>query len=199
LWKSKLARFVGGLDKKGNCSDNNDTKIMSISSRLHFIVVVLSALWCAAILGPPLLKHAGEKKLAEAGYSMFSKVCHQNEARSLHLEGEKFGVCARCTGVYFGFLLAAIIQLVVRTSRSKKARRQIFFISVAPMALDVLLNDIGILASTTASRLATGGFFGAAITWFVLPLFIEACLQIIDRSKTYPPPSGIHHYVRKAW
>jgi uncharacterized membrane protein len=199
LWKSKLGRFVGGLDKKSICSDNNKIKAMSISTRLYLIVALLSALWCAAVLGVPLLRHDGEKELAEVGYSLFSKVCHQSDARSLHLAGEKLGVCARCTAVYFGFLFGVVLQLVFRSLRSRKAHRQIFIISVLPMMLDILLNDSGLRASTTISRLVTGGLFGAAMPWFILPLLVEACMQIIDRARIHPPPSGVPHYVRKAW
>ncbi len=172
---------------------------MSISSRPYLIVTMLSALWCASIFGPPLLKHAGQKEFATLGYAFFSKVCHQNDARSFHFEGEKFGVCIRCTAMYFGFLIGCIIQLVLRSARSKSARRRVFLISVAPMILDVLLDTCGLYESTPISRLVTGGLFGAAMSWFVLPLLNEACKQIINQVGYHPSLSGVLHYVRKAW
>ena len=172
---------------------------MSTSSRPYLIVTMLSALWCAAIFGPPLLKHAGQKELAAVGYALFSKVCHQNDARSFHIDGEKFGVCIRCTAVYFGFLIGCVIQLVLRSTRSKSARRGVFIVSVAPMILDVLLDACGLHESTPISRLITGGLFGAAMSWFVLPLLIEACNQIINQVGNHPSPSGVLQYVRKAW
>ena len=172
---------------------------MSTSSRPYLIVTMLSALWCAAIFGAPLLKHAGQKELAAVGYALFSRVCHQNDARSFHLDGEKFGVCIRCTAVYFGFLIGCIIQLVLRSTRSKSARRDAFIVSVAPMILDILLDACGFHESTPISRLITGGLFGAATSWFVLPLLIEACNQIINQVGIHPSPSGVLQYVRKAW
>ncbi len=172
---------------------------MTTASRPYFIVTMLSVLWCAFIFGPPLLKHAGQKELAAAGYALFSKVCHQNDARSFHLDGEKLGVCIRCTALYIGFLIGCVIQLVLRSTRSKNARRRVFVISIAPMILDVLLDACGLYESTPISRLVTGGLFGAAMSWFVLPLLFEACSQIINQVGNHLSPSGVLHYVRKTW
>jgi uncharacterized membrane protein len=171
---------------------------MNLSTRLYLIAAIFTALWCAGILGAPLLKHAGEEKLAEVCYSFFSRVCHQDDARSFHLEGEKLGVCIRCSAVYFGFLIVVALLLALRLPRSSMVRRWIFISAISPMIMDIVLNDSGVRLSTTVSRVVTGGLFGAAMPWFVLPLFVEACVQIINRARIHPPLAGVLNYVRKA-
>lgn len=49
-----------------------------------------------------------------------SLVCHQIDARSLSIGGECLPLCARCTGIYSGFLVAVLSQLL--TGDTKFAR-----------------------------------------------------------------------------
>lgn len=171
---------------------------MSISTRLYLIITILVVFWCAGILVAPILKHIGEKELAEASYSFFSRVCHQNDARSFHFEGEKLGVCIRCSSVYFGFLFGLVFMLLFNLLKnSKTVHRSIFIVAVSPMLLDVILNDMGIFTSTTISRVITGVLFGTAMSWLVMPILVEAFLQILHRTRIHTSPTGVLRHVRK--
>lgn len=46
-------------------------------------------------------------------YAIGSVVCHQLPDRSFHLWGRQLPVCARCTGIYVGAAVVALIALAV--------------------------------------------------------------------------------------
>jgi Predicted membrane protein (DUF2085) len=50
--------------------------------------------------------------LAFAVYGAGSFICHQLPARSFHSWSAQWPVCARCTGIYFGAAMAAVVATV---------------------------------------------------------------------------------------
>jgi hypothetical protein len=48
--------------------------------------------------------------LAVAAYSVGHLICHQLPARSFHLWGAALPVCARCSGIYVGAAIAALVR-----------------------------------------------------------------------------------------
>jgi hypothetical protein len=76
----------------------------STNIKIYLIITFLVALWCAGILAAPMLTHAGLHGSADIVYSFFSRICHQNDAHSFHVEGEKFGVCIRAVPSILDFL-----------------------------------------------------------------------------------------------
>jgi uncharacterized membrane protein len=174
----------------------------SITIRIYIIFTALVALWCAGILAAPVLKHTGLNGSADIAYSVFSRVCHQNDARSFHVEGEKLGVCIRCSAIYFGFLAGLLFMPLSGVLKRMQMPKPMMIIAVLiPMALDVVLNDTGLYASTTMTRAATGLLFGSVMPWCIVPLLIEACTQLIYRhrqkKKIHSPDSGVYTYDRK--
>jgi uncharacterized membrane protein len=170
----------------------------SVAIRIYTIFTVLVALWCAGILAAPVLKHAGLNTSSDVAYSVYSRVCHQGDAHSFHIEGEKFGVCIRCSAIYFGFLAGLLIMpLSGAISQIRTPKPMLIIAVIIPMVIDVMLNDTGLHISTTLTRTATGLFFGGVMPWCIVPLFIEACSQLINRKKIHSPDSGVCTYVRK--
>ena len=55
-----------------------------------------STFWCLCIIAAPLLGWSGV-------YEFFSRICHQDPARSWHIFGESLPVCIRCASIYFAF------------------------------------------------------------------------------------------------
>jgi uncharacterized membrane protein len=171
---------------------------MKSSIRLYSLFTVLVSLWCIGIFAAPFLKHAGWAQSADMLYSFFARVCHQDDARSFHVAAEKIGVCIRCSAIYFGFLLGLIALPLQRAlKRKKNPATGFFFFAVFPMVIDVLLNATGIHASTPMTRVVTGALFGICMALFVVPIFIEACLQLNPRNKNHSLDSGVVRYVRK--
>jgi uncharacterized membrane protein len=115
-------------------------------------------------------------------YAFFSKVCHQFEERSFHIDGYKLAVCIRCAAIYFGFLLSLILLSFTKNKRAVQAPPRIwFFIALAPVVIDVFLSGVGLLASTSMSRLITGGLLGLVLPPYIVPPLLEAVTQIHSR------------------
>jgi uncharacterized membrane protein len=150
------------------------------------------------ILAAPILKSAGWAHSADMLYSLFSRVCHQDDARTFHIEGEKLGVCFRCSAIYFGFLFGLAALMTVKAfKRTSVPAAGFFFLAVAPMLADVAFDAAGIHASTMFTRVLTGALFGVALPWLVAPIFVEACVQLISRRKNHSSDSGVLFYARK--
>jgi uncharacterized membrane protein len=156
----------------------------SLSTGIYIIITFLVILWCAGIVAAPLLRHAGLTGTADIAYSMFSRVCHQNNVNSFHVEGEKFGVCIRCSAIYFGFLIGLLILPVSGALKRMRSPKPVYIIAVIiPMVIDAVLNDSGLHISTTMTRLATGFLFGSVMPWCIMPHLLEACSQLLHKKK----------------
>lgn len=153
-----------------------------MQKKIYSLVLFSTALWCLAIVMAPLLKsHGGDVggHIADILYFGFSRICHQFDSRSLHLFGAKLGVCVRCSSIYFSFLAGLLIVPLVRSARPRSIPPALWLVvGIVPMALDALLNDLGILLSTDSSRIITGSLAGVVLSFFILPLFTEAMMQI---------------------
>jgi uncharacterized membrane protein len=156
---------------------------MNLSRRIYTVLLAAVGLWCAAIVAIPVLHAFGGsigQSLADGLSLGFSRVCHQLDDRSIHVFGQKFGVCIRCTSIYFSFLAGLIVYPFIRPldSANPPGRRWLI-LAVAPMVLDALLNDLGIHQSGEVSRVLTGSLAGFIFAFAVLPLFIEALKQLL--------------------
>lgn len=63
-----------------------------------------------APLAAPLLA-AGHPLSALLIRSFFSRLCHQDPARSFAIQGSPVAVCVRCLGIYCGVAAAAVVRL----------------------------------------------------------------------------------------
>lgn len=77
--------------------------------------------------------------------------CHQMPERSFFYHGKQFPVCARCTGVFFGFLAAVFLLLFHRILPTKFAA-----FLLALMGVDWGLQALNIKESTNCRRAVTG-------------------------------------------
>jgi len=89
-------------------------------------------------------------RLADAWFELH---CERDPARTLSLAGAPLGVCARCSGIYFGIGLGALL----RSPRlSARATRIWVGVGAALMLLDVTLEDHGLHGGWPAVRVLTG-------------------------------------------
>ncbi len=146
--------------------------------RTYLTLLFLVTLWCVALLAAPFLQSWGSPT-GGFFYEGFSKICHQMDQRSFHLAGFKLGVCARCSAIYFGFLLILLaIPFFTHLEKMRAPRLTWLGYAALPMLLDVFLNDSGILASTLMTRGITGIIFGATLPFVIVPTFLEAIAQL---------------------
>jgi uncharacterized membrane protein len=163
---------------------------MNLYRRYYILLIVLTAVWCVGFLLAPALKHAGTSGLgsSEILYSFYGKICHQLDARSFHLAGEKWGVCIRCAAIYLSFFCALLTIPLWRSVKNLRVPPLwVLVLILSPMIADVVLNDLGLFPSSMLSRTATGLILGFGLTLFVVPSYLEACLQIEHRVRKHPP------------
>ena len=107
--------------------------------------------------------------------------CHQMPSRSFFLRGYQFPVCARCTGVIVGELLA----LVLLAGRVRIGTKMMMLL-LAVMGGDWLIQEVGILESTNPRRFITGLCGGIGVTSAYIFAF-----QQIRRFRKFGSSEGI--------
>jgi uncharacterized membrane protein len=154
------------------------------------LLIVFVVLWCIPILLPPVLNAVGAGSLSPALYQFFSRICHQDENRSIHLLGYPLGVCARCSAIYFGFFIGTIATGFWRFNR--KNFRMLFILILLPRALDVLLDALGMHQTTMLTRIITGLIFGIGSGMLLTPLLVEGIMTL--RSQLARGLAGFHGF-----
>jgi uncharacterized membrane protein len=157
------------------------------SSFIPYIVWSISAtltlLFVSLIAVAPLALTHGYNSSAFVLYEMFQRVCHQIPERAFHLEGHPFAVCARCTGIYFGFAAGFLFYPLVRSLRRSDAPvRKWLLIALAPAILDFALGFFGVRENTHLSRSATGAILGTVAAFYVVPGLMDLSRMSFRRS-----------------
>ena len=104
-------------------------------------------------------------------YLVGSLLCHQRPERSFFLWGSQMPVCARCTGIYAGAAIAALVwPFVARLKRSTGAlhrARMLLIVSIVPAA--ATLGYEWTTGNTPANwiRAVSGLPIGAVVAWIV--------------------------------
>lgn len=80
--------------------------------------------------------------------------CHCRDDRSFHFRGRKFPICARCTGMGAGFLLAIVTLWIAHPPVP------ILLLVMIPMILDGSIQQLTRYESTNRRRFITGLLFG---------------------------------------
>jgi uncharacterized membrane protein len=144
------------------------------SSLIPYLVWAVAA---AIVLGfvslvvvAPAARAGGHTLSAFFLYEMFGRVCHQIPERAFYLAGHPFAVCARCTGIYFGFAAGVLVYPLVRSlNRTDAPARKWLLVAAAPAALDFALGLSGVWDNTHLSRALTGALLGLAASFYVVP------------------------------
>jgi uncharacterized membrane protein len=135
------------------------------------VVVLVSSLWSAALVAAPV---AAAPRLSALTYAGASRICHQQPARSFHVDGAQFPVCARCLGLYLGAVVGALAWCVAAgTGRvaSKRAVRWVnshafrvaLVVIAAPTLVSVALAWLGVWDGNNVVRATLAVPLGAII------------------------------------
>lgn len=130
--------------------------------------------WLGLIVAAPILKADGFASGADYIYTPFSYLCHQFSDRSFHLFGEQLAVCARCFGVYSGFVIGVLAFPIIRSVHETNAPpRIVLLLAPFPTAIDFTLGFFGIWENTHLSRFLTGAILGVVCGFFIVPGVVE--------------------------
>lgn len=84
--------------------------------------------------------------------------CHQMPERSFFYKGKQFPVCARCTGVFIGHLMAVILFIM-----KKPVSFKICCVFMGIMGSDWYIQEAGLKKYTNRKRLITGFLGGLGL------------------------------------
>ena len=147
-----------------------------------FVASLVVLGWVLLIVGAPIAKAAGLTAISHPLYTFFGYICHQISERSFHVEGEKFGVCARCFGVYFGlFAGIAAYPLWRRVEDVEPLPRFWLFLSLIPIGIDWSLGVFQIWENTHLSRLLTGMILWTACAVYIVPALVEITRHLTSK------------------
>ena len=139
------------------------------------------------ILVAPLAAAGGHNGLAFAIYHAFAPLCHQLPERSYFIDGHKFAVCSRCTGIYAGFAFTLLVYPLVRSLRSVATPpRSLLILATLPLAIDFSLTFFGIWENTHTSRLLTGALLGSVAVFYVMPGVVDLSLRALTKHTQRP-------------
>jgi uncharacterized membrane protein len=162
------------------------SKFRSQAWRAWAVGLAVTGIWLALILVAPLAKANGLVSVSSPIYSFFGFLCHQLDGRSFHVEGEKFGVCSRCFGVYSGIVIAFVAYPFWRRIENIDPLPKFWlFAACIPAAVDWSLTIFGIWENTYASRVITGVLLGFACGAFIVPSIVEITRNFSIRRGTF--------------
>lgn len=156
---------------------------------IYFVILAFCILWCAAILIAPLWNNSPGIKgtISEYTYSFFSKSCHQIDDRSFHIGITKFGVCSRCTSIYFAFLAGVILYPFIRKLNNLDLPSLIFlFAAAALVAIDAGFDIFEVYKNTFITREITGAILGFVLPFYIIPGTIRVFYEFFLPPKVMP-------------
>lgn len=108
--------------------------------------------------------------LAPIVYGIGHVVCHQRPERSFMWGSAAWPVCARCSGIYFGATLGAMLGLIVPLTlvASPARARSWLVLSATPAALTLALEWWTGQVPSNAVRATSGGVAGTIVAWLLV-------------------------------
>jgi uncharacterized membrane protein len=159
--------------------------IKTKTSLLYFTTLAGLAAWIGGIFLAPWLKYRSQD-LSGFLYALFSPTCHQIPSRCFSFYGYPLAVCARCLGIYCGFLLGTLIlPFSTRFSTLDLPKAKTFILISLPIAVDAAGNVLQIWSSPNWIRLLTGILWGILLPFYLLTGLMELLLR--KKGKSYPP------------
>ena len=152
------------------------------------ITATVTLVFVSLVVVAPLALAGGHDFAALVIDNAFGRVCHQIPERSFYLAGHPFAVCARCTGIYFGFAAGVLLYPLVRSLKEGCApARTWLLIALLPTALDFTLGFFGVWENTHLTRSVTGALLGTVTAFYVVPGLMDLSRLSFSRSAESSP------------
>lgn len=140
------------------------------------------------VVAAPLAAASGHNQLAQGIYGAFATLCHQLPDRSYFIDGHKFAVCTRCTGLYAGFAFTLLLfPLIGSLKRTTTPPRSWLFLAAIPLVIDFSVTFFGFWDNTHTSRMLTGALLGGATVFYVMPGIIDLSLRRVRAAQHTQP------------
>ncbi|MBV9610333.1 MAG: DUF2085 domain-containing protein [Acidobacteria bacterium] len=116
-------------------------------------IFVLAAALILLALAPAL----HEPVLSIGTLAFFSRVCHQDAARSLWIAGVPMAVCARCLGIYLGAAAGALVRI------QHQVALRVLAAAAAINVVDLVTESVGLHGNWALVRVCLGFTVGMGI------------------------------------
>ena len=150
---------------------------------VYILILSFSIFWCFLFISAPFFRSGGSflRRVSILSTLFFAPVCHQMAERSFCIMGYPVAVCARCSGIYVGFLLGTLIYPFIRKLESDVLpERWILGIGITPMILEVCLSRLGMIGTHRYLMGLSGLILGSVIAFFVIPSVFQL-VRIINK------------------
>ena len=117
-----------------------------------------------------------QNPMVRAVYHSGDRMCHMKNSRSLFINSNQMPYCARCVGIFFGFVIGAGIAVFFKVD----LKWWLLIIGLGPIGLDGGIQLITGYESNNLLRLITGSLAGI-ITMLALGLIIIELSQDIKQ------------------
>ncbi len=119
-------------------------------------------------------------------------VCHQLPSRSLHFGDMIIPICSRCSGIYIGFFISAVILFILFRKRENDLPPLYILVVLIIFFLSTITDGIGSYAglyeTNNTIRFITGFLCGASIMVIVYPIFIFQYYKYSRKEKIFKRP-----------
>ena len=147
--------------------------------KIYVFTFIGICLWIGLIFSAPYLQNQSSP-LGRWIYPIFAPTCHQAPSRCFHLWGHPLAVCARCLGIYFGFLGGTLLYPLIRGFEGlSMPRLKTFALVTIPIAIDTLGNILTLWSSPAGLRFCLGVLWGSILPFF----FITGIADAFQKSK----------------
>ena len=137
----------------------------------RIFVFLLISLWCVGFSLKSLSGGAALSIVSSPVLNLFyHNVCHQEDQKLIIINGFPLLVCARCTGIYLGALIASVVILI--SLRNIKVSNILFKFALVILGADVIINNLFLTNYSKLTAFFTGLFFGA-VCFFIAISIIE--------------------------
>lgn len=145
-----------------------DQQIYRMARHWVWMVNGILALYAGLPVLAPLLMAMGWRLPAQIIYVVYSFLCHQMPERSFFILGHKMAFCQRCTAIYGSLLLGGVLFPLVHRWL-KPLPWKLYLVLNIPLAIDGLIQLLGLWESTPFRRVLTGSLFGLSSIWLCYP------------------------------
>lgn len=151
----------------------------SINRKIRLLLFTSIALWCTGFLLPVFNLHSSVG-LIFTNYLkyIYSLVCNQSPNATFAVHNHSLLVCARCSGLYSGALIAAVLFLLTKTRFNLTLKPLILF--SLPLIIDAISVRIGIYDYSKSIAFVTGLLCGSIIFVYILDV-LENSLNTLQK------------------
>jgi uncharacterized membrane protein len=141
-----------------------------INKPLRLLLFLLLGIWCIGFSLNVISPGSTEAVVFSPVINLFyDNICHQDQNKTIELNGFSFFICARCTGIYTGALLVAFISIFF--FKEIKIPFRLITLTMIVLSADVVINNFINSGYNKTTAFLTGFLGGTVLLPVIISLF----------------------------